>query len=222
MISKLKQKNPNIELKSVYDTDFRMFGKVISASHFNQLVHELNQSVVPKQGNCYVAHDAQLASMVDCRFIEHHYFGDMRVQVGYVNGHNQKLNALEYHKSSEINVAVTDFVVLLGHVQDIENNTYETAKLKAFYVPQGTALEMYATTLHFSPFKVHDEGFKCAVILPYGTNTEFIDHKSLDVEEAHLLFKTNKWLIAHQEHQTFIDLGAHVGLQGKNIEINYK
>ena len=36
-------------------------------------------------------------------------FGGLPVQIGYCNGSNVKLNALEYHRSSEIDIAVTDF-----------------------------------------------------------------------------------------------------------------
>ncbi len=38
----------------------------------------------------------------------------MPVELGYCMGHNQKLNALEYHRSSEVNVSVTDYIVFLG------------------------------------------------------------------------------------------------------------
>lgn len=60
-------------------------------------------------------------------------YGDMPVQIGYCNGHNQKLNAVEYHRSSEINVAATDMILLLGKQQDIkEDYTYDTADIEAF------------------------------------------------------------------------------------------
>ena len=46
----------------------------------------------------------------------------MPIQIGYCNGPNSTLNGLEYHKSSEINIAITDMVLLLGKVQEVENN----------------------------------------------------------------------------------------------------
>ena len=33
-------------------------------------------------------------------------YGELPIQIGYCNGKNYKLNALEYHRSSEIDVAV--------------------------------------------------------------------------------------------------------------------
>ena len=62
------------------------------------------------------------------------------------------LNALEYHRSSEANVAATDVILLLGQQSDITDDfKYDTAQLEAFFVPAGTAVELYATTLHYTP-----------------------------------------------------------------------
>ena len=62
------------------------------------------------------------------------------------------LNALEYHRCSEVDVAATELVLLLGRQQDVtEEFTYDTAKVEAFRVPAGTAVELYATTLHYAP-----------------------------------------------------------------------
>ena len=83
------------------------------------------------------------------------------------------LNALEYHRSSEANVAATDVILLLGQQSDITDDfKYDTAQLEAFFVPAGTAVELYATTLHYTPIgtKENDYAFKTGVILPFGTN----------------------------------------------------
>ena len=73
-------------------------------------------------------------------------YGGMPIQIGYCNGHNTKLNALEYHRDSEINVAATDAVLMLGSLQDVkEDHTYDTSLVEAFSVPAGTAVEVFAT-----------------------------------------------------------------------------
>lgn len=88
-------------------------------------------------------------------------YGEMPVQIGYCNGHNSKLNALEYHRDSEINVAATDMILMLGLLTDVEkDHTYDTSKVKAFLVPAGTAVEVYATTLHYAPCGVDGKGFQ--------------------------------------------------------------
>ena len=82
----------------------------------------------------------------------------MPIQIGCCNGHNKKLNAVEYHRDSEVDIAVDDLILILGKQQDIEeDHTYDTSRMEAFLVPAGTAVEVYATTLHYAPCHVKDE-----------------------------------------------------------------
>ena len=126
------------------------------------------------------------------------------------------LNAVEYHRTSEINIAVTDLILILGLEQDIEDDySYDTSNIEAIFVPAGTAIEVYGTTLHYAPCNANEGGFRCVVILPKDTNTELEATIEKQGEDA-LLFAKNKWLIGHPE----TDLGAQgafIGLKGKNI-----
>ena len=126
------------------------------------------------------------------------------------------LNAVEYHRTSEINIAVTDLILLLGLEQDIEDDySYDTSNIEAIFVPAGTAIEVYGTTLHYAPCNANEGGFRCVIILPKDTNTELEATIEKQGEDA-LLFAKNKWLIGHPE----TDLGAQgafIGLKGKNI-----
>lgn len=72
-----------------------------------------------------------------------------------------------------------------------------------------------ATTLHYAPCSADDEGFRCVIVLPKGTNTEldFIPEKN---DEGRLITAKNKWLLAHPE--AGIE-GAYCGLKGKNTTI---
>lgn len=74
--------------------------------------------------------------------------------------------------------------------------------------------------MHFAPCKVNDDGFKCVVILPKGTNTPIIKQGE-GVGEERLLFMKNKWIIAHGDRQDLINRGAHRGLIGINYELKY-
>ena len=146
------------------------------------------------------------------------------MQVGYCNGHNSKLNALEYHRSSEINVAATDAILMLGCQQDVEEDfTYDTSKVEAFLVPAGTAVEVYATTLHYAPCGVDGKGFQVAIVLPRGTNYPLtcghakVTEGAADQEDC-LITATNKWLIGHP--QGGLDEGCFLGLKGKNLDIS--
>ena len=140
----------------------------------------------------------------------------MPIQIGMCNGHNKALNAVEYHRDSEINVALYDMVLLIGELKDVtEDFKYDTSKIEAFLVPAGVAVEMYATTLHYAPCHVEDQGFKAVVVLPKGTNYD-LTFKNSYTKEDKLLTAVNKWLIAHEDAK--ID-GAFNGLVGENITI---
>jgi hypothetical protein len=67
------------------------------------------------------------------------------LQVGCVHGRNAKLNALEYHKSSEVVVVGADMIVFVGLASDIQwpSATYDLSRAQAFFVPRGTVFEMY-------------------------------------------------------------------------------
>lgn len=85
----------------------------------------------------------------------------MPIQVGYCNGTNHKLDACEYHRCSELGVAITDLILLLGKLQDVTlEHYYDTDNIQAFFVPAGTVYEMYATTLHYAPCSVDGKTFK--------------------------------------------------------------
>ena len=97
--------------------------------------------------------------------------------------------------------------------------TLDTGKVKAFRVPAGVLVEVYATTLHYAPCHVDArEGFRVAVVLPRGTNGPRPSLSLVSPEDA-LLRARNKWLIAHPESAEAAD-GAFAGLTGENIDIS--
>ncbi len=218
MIDVLKELNQHLELESVHNHSFLPYGGVLYDFPYDEMAKRMDMTVIPEEGNQYVPSFKELEDEALKRFVEKRYYGGMPVQIGYCNGKNSSLGGLEFHKGSEINVAVTDFVLLLGHTNDIVDNSYDVRKIKAFFVPSGTAIEMYQTTLHLAPCKVREDGFKCAVILPKGTNMPLQEEeKAFDP----LLFMRNKWLLAHREHERFMNQGAHDGIIGENLTLAY-
>lgn len=204
-----------MKIQNVADASFRKYGKVLEGYDFTALLKEMKHTPVPEDV-VYVASVEELEALEIEKTLQDKAFGGLPIQIGYCNGHNKKLNAVEYHRNSEINVAVTDIVLLLGCQQDIADDfTYVTEKIEAFLVPAGTAIEVYATTLHYAPCHVQDSGFQCVVVLPRGTNTELTFETGKTGEES-LMTAKNKWLIAHKE--AGIE-GAFVGLVGENLEI---
>ena len=206
-----------MEIKHVESPDFKPYGRIIKGYDVSGLTAVMMTTPLPED----VVYEPSVKAMEEllaAASIAAGIYGQMPIQVGYCNGHNKKLNALEYHRDSEVNLAVTDLVLLIGRQQDVEADfTYDTALAEAFLVPAGTLIEVYATTLHYAPCHTDEGGFRCVVILPKGTNEELAGIPETICGEEALLFARNKWLIGHQEGG--LPEHAWIGLKGDNITI---
>ena len=212
-----------MKILPVTDPAFRKYGRLIENVDLTELVEVLAKQPVP-EGVVYEPGVEALEATSAMEALSKVAFGEMPIQIGYCNGHNSKLNALEYHRDSEINVAATDAVLMLGMLQDVEADyTYDTSKVEAFLVPEGTAVEVYAATLHYAPCGVDGKGFRVTVVLPRGTNYPLKgEHpraagNTTDNEDC-LITAVNKWLIGHAEGG--LDEGSFLGLKGKNLDID--
>lgn len=221
MLERLNQVN-DVIIRSVEDPEFASYGRIVTGYDFSPLLTYLEEKTeIPEAGNIYVASEPGLEAFPVMQALQNSFYGEMPIQIGYCNGRNTTYNGFEFHKGSEINVAATDFMLVLGHTWEIQNNTYRVEDAKVFFVKKGTAVEMYQTTLHLSPCRVTDEGFRDVVVLPRGTNTP-LEHKGEAAEaEAGLLLQKNKWVIAHPDREPLIKQGAHPGLLGENKELFY-
>ena len=221
MLERLNQVN-DVIIRSVEDPEFASYGRIVTGYDFSPLLTYLEEKTeIPEAGNIYVASELGLEAFPVMQALQNSFYGEMPIQIGYCNGRNTTYNGFEFHKGSEINVAATDFMLVLGHTWEIQNNTYRVEDAKVFFVKKGTAIEMYQTTLHLSPCRVTDEGFRDVVVLPRGTNTP-LEHKGEAAEaEAGLLLQKNKWVIAHPDREPLIKQGAHPGLLGENKELFY-
>lgn len=206
---------------NVTDAAFKKYGKVVENVDFSGLVEELKKTPVP-EGVVYEPSVKELEALPVLETLSRVTYGEMPVQIGYCNGHNVMLNALEYHRDSEINIAAKDAVLMLGLLSDVEEDyTYDTSKVEAFLLPAGTAVEIYASTLHYAPCHVEEEGFQVAVVLPKGTNYPLkgshakLSDQAEDINEDVLLAAVNKWLIGHREGG--LEQGSFLGLKGKNL-----
>jgi len=219
LLKKLQENNPNKTIYPITAGKFKKYGRILTGFDWGGWNETMKQIEIPQDANQYIASDTALEKANLTEKIQTTLFGGMEIQVGYCNGPNSHLNGLEYHKGSEINIAVTDLVLILGHTEDIHNNKYKTENLDIFYLPKGTMIEIYQTTLHFAPCKVNKEGFKCMVILPKGTNEPIDFNKSVVTAEDELLFMKNKWLLAHPDRTPLISKGAYPGIIGENFKL---
>ena len=208
-----------MKLYPVTDPAFRPYGRIVTGldTAKAEILQALAGTPLP-DGTDYVAEDACLQGLPAAAEVSEHLFGGMPCQLGWCNGHTNALNCLEYHRDSEFNLGTEDFVLLLAKQEEIEGGKLDTAKVKAFRVPAGVLVEVYATTLHYAP--CHSDaakGFRVLVALPKGTNTGKPEIKNNGGDDA-LLWACNKWLLAHPDSAE-AKAGAYVGLTGENIKI---
>ena len=203
---------------SVFDPEFKPYGKVLEGYDTRELLEAMSQITLPEEGTAY---EPGIESLERCgifKELENRFYGGMPTQLGMCWGRNTRLNCLEYHRSSEVNIGTVDFVLLLAKQDEIDDGVLDTGKVKAFRVPAGAAVEVYATTLHFAPCEVPGEdGFRVAVALPKGTNTEKPEGEP-GCEEDRWLWARNKWLLAHPDTKQAKE-GAHIGLRGVNLDL---
>lgn len=206
-----------MQIYSVTDPKFKKYGKVVEGVDFSELIAKMEECTPLPEGVEYVPGLAELEALPAAKELSVKVYGEMPIQVGYCNGHNCMLNALEYHRDSEINIAATDAILMLGWQPDITDDfTYDTSLVEAFLVPKGTAVEVYATSLHYAPCGVDGAGFKVGIVLPRGTNLD-LSEKHEGGEDGHLT-AVNKWLLGHPEGG--LPEGSPMGLVGKNLNVN--
>ena len=180
---------------SVFGPAFKSYGRVVTGldAEKQSILAALRTTPLP-DGVGYVPEEPLLQSLPAAQAVQDHLFGGMPCQLGWCNGHNTRLNCLEYHRDSEFNLGTEDFILLLARLDEVENGRLDTAKVRAFRVPAGVL-----------------------VALPKGTNTAKPALPPAGGEDA-LLWARNKWLLAHPDSAEAAQ-GAFVGLLGRNIDL---
>lgn len=220
-LAMLRAANPALTIYECDDDRFSRYGSIVRGIDPAAYREAILKQPQPESGVNYVASISELENLPVTSVIWDLIFGELPVQAGFVRGFNQTLTALEYHKSIEVNVALTDMILLLGHTGDIVDGHISYNRVELFYVPVGTTVEISPTTLHFAPVQVDENGFCVIVILPRGTNLPLdggLPSGNATGEER-LLFMKNKWLIA-AEGSPQAERGGYVGLDGERIIVN--
>jgi len=213
LYEKIRAANKSLEIFRVTDPIFRKYGEVLS---FNteDIVSIAEKIPMPESGASY---KPSLGELENCMFSKSErdtFFGEMPVQFGYCWGYNECMNAMEWHRSSEINIAVTPLVLILGRRGDIIEGRYNSSLANGFFLETGQAVEVYSSSLHFCPCQVTDTGFGCIVVLPEDTNFPIINK-----EKCPPLFAKNKWLLAHKDNETLIKKDVMGDIFGENHTI---
>ena len=205
-----------MEIVPVTDRRFAGYGQLFSGCDLREFLTVLRAAPLPGEGTAYAASDARLERLPAARTLQARGFGGLPVQIGCCSGRCGGLTCLEYHRTSEIDIAGDDLILLLARQTELEDYTLDTGRVRAFLVPAGTAVELYATTLHYAPCgAAPGRSFRMGCVLPRGTNLE--KPEGVPAEgEGRLLWGANKWLIA-REGTPEAALGAFVGLRGPAV-----
>lgn len=216
MLDKLRLLNPNMQIFDTDSPEFKEYGVKIGDIDTDEIIKVGETFKMPETGTIYEPSTPKFEELKIATEITDKYFGQLPAQIGYCYGYNNTLNALEWHTASEINIAITDMLLILAKRSDLTDNKMDSSVTKSFLVKKGEIVEIFATSLHYCPCQVSDDGFRSVVGLPKDTNTE------LDkIPDDKLLFAKNKWLIAHNDNAALISRGAVSGISGENFKIKY-
>lgn len=205
-----------MKVYNINDERFKKYGFVLTGYDYTELFESLRKVPMPDEGIIYVASEKALENCEAAKEMQIRGFGSTDVQLGYVSGRANLMNGLEFHKSSEYNIPMNDVILLLGREQDITDGKYDSSRCEAFYVPGGTGVELYATTLHYAPLNVSPDGYRMICVLPRGTNAPGIPFEIKSADDK-MCLAANKWFMAHPDAPEAKD-GAYVGITGENIK----
>lgn len=220
---KLKKLNPSINIESVFDKTFNPFGQILNLNCSSKLLSKLEKDTdIPEVGNIYKPFIREWEDEEIVNELSQYY--DKKIEIGYCNGQNTKLNALEWHDCPEINIYSRDVVLFLSTLDNLDNSfSLNSKSVKTFFVPKNTAILLYNTTLHFAPCKVDKDGFKAIIILEDQTNTEIEDNSTLfntGNPFNSLIFKKNKYIICHQDATNLTNQNVKANIKGINLNLN--
>jgi len=221
-LMKLQTLNPSLFIESVFSPSFTKYGKILDLNCSKDLISKLDKdTTIPEKGNVYIPYIREWENDKIFNEISSHF--DEEIEIGYCNGQNTELNALEWHSCNEINIYSTPVVLFLAKLSDLDDNfKIDSSKVKTFYVPKNTAIVLYNSTLHFAPCKVEKEGFKAIIILSNLTNTELEENNvkfNVDKKYEQFILKNNKYIICHKDATYLTKQGVKPNIIGTNLKL---
>ncbi|WP_412989811.1 DUF4867 family protein [Pediococcus siamensis] len=217
-LDEIRKANPD---KTIYDVNseaFADFGLVYKQYDLSKVTAYMDSHIeIPTDHNDYVPDDETLEKDATIQQIAADVYAGMPISAGPCVGQSTSFSAIEFHQGSEVNIAFTDVVMVLGKRRDIHDYEYDAeTHAKLFFVPAGTVFEMYSDTLHYSPCKVDESGFKVIVMVLQGTNQPLpAGFKATNK----MIVKQNKFQMAHASRTDKIAQGILPGVKGKLIDI---
>ena len=103
-----------MKIRSVYDAAFKAYGQILEGYETAELLKAMEEIPLPDAGTAYRPGIESLEACAVFADFRDRAYGGMPVQLGMCWGRNTKLNCLEYHRDSEVNIGTTDFILLLA------------------------------------------------------------------------------------------------------------
>ncbi len=94
-----------MKIQSVKEDSFKTYGRIFPDFDASELVEAMQKTDAPEDAVVYYPSIAELEKLSVAKDMRNSFFGELEMQVGYCNGTNRKLDAVEYHRSSEFGVA---------------------------------------------------------------------------------------------------------------------
>ena len=218
MLDTIKRRNEALEIFPVWSEKLDRYGRVVMCDVLGKAAElVVQQAEKPESGTFYTPQADFLCDQEMKDEISNQFFGGLPVEIGYCIGHNNNLNALEYHKCNEVLAFNGDVVIFLGRMEDVDmlGGIYRMSQLEGFFVPSGTQIELYPGTLHYGAMETSKAGFSFVVCLLEGTNTPLAAKP--DGRENEMLIQKNKWVICTSEAKDEIVCGAPVWITDAGI-----
>lgn len=103
-----------MEILKITDAEFKTYGKVLEGYDMTDLLKAMEHAPLPLDEVIYEPSIEELEGQKIADEMKERAYGGLEIQIGYCNGNNKKLNAVEYHRSSELDIAVDDLILSLG------------------------------------------------------------------------------------------------------------
>lgn len=218
-ISEFKAANPNIKLYDVNSPEFSVYGVLYPNYDISRIKTILTSLPLPESGSRYLQSIEALEKEETIQSIGKDIFAGLPINAGATIGYTTDFSAVEFHQSSEVNIALDDVILVLGQRQLLEvNQTFDPhTEGKAFYIPAGSVIELFNTTLHYAPVEVFEHGYRVVVVVVEGTNTALpSDFHSQNPR----VVKKGKFQVVHPSRKDKIAQGYQVGMSGELMTFN--
>ncbi len=216
MLSKLKEINRHLDFVDPRSDDFAAYGRYLSSGGWDGLISSADR-LIPKDDNpAYIASITELEELKQPDIIAG-VFGEEAAQVGICRGFNRSMNGMEWHDCPEILIAITPLLLLLGTVDEMKDDQWNSRNTKVCYLEAGEGVVLNAGTLHFAPCRPDSNPFLSLIILPKGVNEAL--STGYNSEKNSLLWKERKWILTHRDSPQAA-AGAPIGISGPNLEVN--